>query len=178
MFAGWVDTEVRERLSWAVPPAAAEADERVRLFWACKRLLNGKNSVVRSIELLRNTVNFIKLSFLLLLRLNEAKLRLTPKFILLRKAQHSAQTARIQNIFRCVRNARLTSNRCVISACPGVRFRTPGAPGREIRSDYVGLAVDIAGQQLVGFGVTRELRSGFERQLVAGAIANIGQVAK
>jgi hypothetical protein len=68
MLAGWLETEARERLSWAVPPAGTDAEESVNVFCAYKRLLNGKNSVVRSIGLLRIRVNFIKLSFLLLIQ--------------------------------------------------------------------------------------------------------------
>src|SRR5665811_1633641 len=53
----------------------------------------------------------------------------------------------------------------------------PGAAGRPPRglrgsSDYVRLAIDVARQHLGGFGVAGELRSGFEREFAAGAIAD------
>ena len=59
--AGWLPPkEVKERLREAVPPEAAAADESVKLFCALSRSQDSKIAVMRSIELLRTTVIFIK----------------------------------------------------------------------------------------------------------------------
>jgi hypothetical protein len=44
------------------PPAGTVAEERAKLVWACKRLLNGNNRPARSIKLLKGVIIFIKFS--------------------------------------------------------------------------------------------------------------------
>ena len=61
MAAGWMEEgDERERLREAVPPGTAVLEERDKLLCACNGLFDSKNRVVRSIELLRTTVGFIR----------------------------------------------------------------------------------------------------------------------
>ena len=52
--------EERERLSAAVPPGVAIAEDSAKLVWACKRLLNGNKRAVRSINLVKSIFIFIE----------------------------------------------------------------------------------------------------------------------
>jgi hypothetical protein len=49
---GFEKSEERERLSVAVPPGGAVADESAKLVWACKELLSGNKRTVRTIILI------------------------------------------------------------------------------------------------------------------------------
>jgi hypothetical protein len=61
MPAGWLEIgEERERLRDVVPPGGTVAEERAKLLCARNRLCSGKSRVVRSIELLRTTLNVIR----------------------------------------------------------------------------------------------------------------------
>jgi hypothetical protein len=61
MAAGWLALgDARERLREAVPPGTAVPEERAKLLCASNRLFNSRNRVMRSIELLRTTVVFIR----------------------------------------------------------------------------------------------------------------------
>ena len=61
MAAGWLEEgDERERLREAVPPGTAVPEERDKLLCACNGLFDSRNRVVRSIELLRTTVVFIR----------------------------------------------------------------------------------------------------------------------
>jgi hypothetical protein len=57
--SGLEGEEERERLSAVEPPGGTVAEERAKLVWACKRLLNGNMSPVKSIKLLRRVIIFI-----------------------------------------------------------------------------------------------------------------------
>jgi hypothetical protein len=52
--------EESERLSVVEPPGGTVPEERAKLVWACKRLLNGNKSPVRSIKLLNRVDVFIR----------------------------------------------------------------------------------------------------------------------
>jgi hypothetical protein len=54
------EEDERERLSVVEPPGAIVAEERAKLVWACKRLLNGKKSPARSMKLLKKFDIFIR----------------------------------------------------------------------------------------------------------------------
>jgi hypothetical protein len=60
-----LEGEERERLSEAEPPGGTVADERVKLVWACKRLLNGKIITARRTKLLKRVDIFIRIQGLI-----------------------------------------------------------------------------------------------------------------
>jgi hypothetical protein len=54
------EEEERERLRVVEPPGGTVAEERAKLTWASKRLLNCNKNPVRRIELLKRVLIFMK----------------------------------------------------------------------------------------------------------------------